>query len=90
MKLDLLLKKFFSAAKSKRALLFAILAIVFIANLERVKALIVVAVFIMLSGISKIYHRVLKSSIGLDLVLFLTITDTSAKCIDFQLKSLNS
>jgi hypothetical protein len=74
------LKKVFGLFRNKTrlSLVIAILLIFGIAYSRYIKALVFAVIFIALGGVSKIYHRFFKSSIGIDLVFFFTLAITLA------------
>jgi hypothetical protein len=82
------LKSAFSLFKNKTrlSLILALLLIFGIVYSRYIKALVFVVIFIALGGISKIYHRFFKSSIGIDLVFFFTlVTSLTYKNLFFSL-----
>jgi hypothetical protein len=65
---------FDSIMKNKKVLLiFIIVAVLAIKNLQHIRTAMFIIIFILLSGISKLYHQFFKSSIGIDLVFFTTV-----------------
>ncbi len=69
------LKKIFHVVKNKTRMLilFFILFVLGMIYSQYLKAVFFVILFILIAGVSKFYHRFFKSSLGIDLVFFLTI-----------------
>ncbi len=69
------LKKVFPVIKDRKKLIviFLILVIFGITYSRYLKALFFLAIFIAAGGASKFYHRLFKTSVGIDLVFFTTI-----------------
>jgi len=67
------LKNIYAYLNKKSSLLIILLIIILLLNLNRIKAILFSVIFILLSSVSKIYHRFFKSTIGIDLVLFFSI-----------------
>jgi hypothetical protein len=63
----------YSKKNIKLVLITFILLFTFILLSEQVKVIFVTIIFIILASLSKIYHRFFKSTIGIDLILFLTL-----------------
>jgi len=69
------LKSLYSHIKKNKkiVLLSFIILFLILTYSQYIKTLIVSIIFILFSSISKIYHKFFKSTIGIDLVLFLTL-----------------
>ena len=78
MKVNKLLKTLYGfLGKNKRTLLVSFIMFVFILTyLEYLTSIVFVAVFIVLGSLSKLYHKIIRSSVGVDLILFLALVTT--------------
>ncbi len=68
-------EKAFSAIKGRKSIpmIFLIALFLCITYSRYIKTLAFVVLFIVIGGLSKFYHRLFRSTLGIDLVLFLTI-----------------
>ncbi len=68
-------KKIFEILKKNKRLVLVSIILLFVSLVffEQVKKIIFVMIFIAISSISKLYHRIIKSTVIIDIVLFVTM-----------------
>ena len=69
------LKKTFKLFESKKRLIIVFLILMFLALTfsQYIKTISIIVIFIVLGGVSKLYHRLFKSTLGIDLIFFTTL-----------------